>query len=146
MAKNHEIKRPVMTKKNIRFVKLEQDEYGYEVVDSSDYEVQNLGDFLCEEIGSDSKLMLNLVDWESEDYLSHGNMTYFGVRDKKVVIGDLFAHMGDDPPCEVELQKDQFWKAIHQWKKLYKEKPDEIIITLDNEGNIELKGVNKSSV
>ena len=143
MAKGYSSKGPTMTNKNMKVARLELGEWGYEVVEFSDHEIQNLGHHLCDEICCDAKEMTEDIDWDSDgEDLSSGNITYFGVCNGKVVIGDLFSHMKDDPLCELELQKDQYWKAIHQWENLYKKKPDEIIITLDDRDNIELTGTN----
>ena len=102
-----------------------------------------LGFFLTGDVGSSPEIFIELCEeFSDEEDQQNTNQSYIKVINNKVIVGDLFAEDCGDPPCEIELTKENFISIIEQWRSLRKEKPDEILISMDDDGHVELTGFN----
>ena len=104
---------------------------------------------LTDDIGSHS--IDDYIEWcnttDDDDHdRTYGNISYRHTRNDKVVIGDWTSEECGDKGFEIELTRENFLTIMEQWRKLMKERPDEIVITMDDDGYVELTGINKKEV
>lgn len=105
---------------------------------SNSPQIQILGNFLTSDLNSGAASFKKLILSNQDE--TAGNFSWLTNKDNKIRIG--FLYEDEDPTAPVfEISKEQFIKLLDEWEKLYKEQPQEIIITYEN-GIINLEGKN----
>ena len=104
---------------------------------------------LTDDVGSHS--MDDYIEWcnttvDDDHDRTYGNISYRHARNNKIVIGDWIAEDCGDKGFEIELTRENFLAIMEQWRKLMKERPNEIVITMNDAGHVELTGINKKEV
>jgi hypothetical protein len=81
-----------------------------------------------------------------KDFLSHsachGAGEIIGLYKEKdyIILDDEQHDFEEDHIDRVVMHKNDFLKLVEVWQKVYSRKPDEIIITQDDDGNISITG------
>lgn len=71
-----------------------------------------------------------------------GNLinAYFDENNKCFILSDLFFEGDDEKDNELIVAQDEIIKIVMKWEKLLQQKPDQIIITDNNNGTFTLTG------
>lgn len=110
--------------------------YTYETADTIELNV--LSDFLTDDVGP---LSSSWKQWLNEPQAGKAmsNMTSVDKNlDGTVLLEGVY--IGDPAPT-MKMKIEQLLHVLDQWEKLYKEKPEEILIIQEDAGNIYLKGL-----
>ena len=95
--------------------------------------------FLSGEVGNDVKNMRNFV--EDKKRLARGGDAISVDKEDNNIILDMEWHDCDDKcPNKIIISKENFLNILDQWKEVYSNKPDEIIIEQDENDKISITG------
>ena len=95
--------------------------------------------FLMTEVG-------NFIDWHYNFALDpkskslSGNAFFLDKENNNIIIDDMLHDSEEDHEDRAAMPKDDFLKLLNDWQKVYSQKPDEIIITQDENGKISITG------
>ncbi len=109
---------------------------GYTFYYMDNIEMCLLGNFLSSDVCSNAS---SFKDWFYSDYETTGsNITYLEKEGDEIWLSDFLSE--EDPPLHYcKLTRKQFIYILDTWEKLYKQSPEEIIITKDGD-TIKMEG------
>ncbi len=96
-----------------------------------------LGSFLASDVRGSGNSFGEWLDME-DNFCCSGNITYLEKEGNEIWLSDLYGE--EDPPLHYcKLTREQFLYILDTWKKLYKQNPEEIILTKDGD-DIKMEG------
>lgn len=101
-----------------------------------------LGNYLTSDVVESKKW----IEWTKNHLQSYtsSNLTFISIEDDEIYLASLLDMHQDEPPCFV-TSKEKFIKMLEDWDRLFKQQPDLIILTIDDNGNIMLEGKNNET-
>src|SRR3990167_3735236 len=88
----------------------------------------------------------SFIDWhysfavDPESKSLGGNAFFLDKENNNIIIDDMLHDSEEDHEDRAAMPKDDFLKLLNDWQKVYSQKPDEIIITQDENGKISITG------
>lgn len=116
----------------------------YSLMETKYIEENILGLFLSSDVGSDA---LNWIKWinETKQPFTSSNASWLEIEDNLIYIGDLCMEEKEDEPC-FSISKEKFIKMLEDWDAITKQKPNQIFLTIDDDGNIKFEAKNDESI
>ena|SRR3990167_2862612 len=114
------------------------DDTFYTIIKTTDPKIWVVAELFVYELYSDTKIAKEfLLD---SNWLATGDSISLYKDGDNIIIDDTLHDYEEEHEDRVVMHKDEFLKMLNDWQKVYSQKPDEIIITQDDNGKISITG------
>ena len=132
----------------MKYIKIKLRSRSYSAIENNNESFGILGNFLTDDVGyskDDAEGWIEYINNPAYDSTT-SNYSFMDKEDGKLILGREVDLLGDDwekaYEQALELSPQQLIDVLNTWYELCSRKPEEIIITQDDNNNITLEGRN----